>query len=421
MASLSFTVQDNVAPIKTTSLANDAYSNDSTPTITVDLTNASAVKGEWVNLFDGATFLGAVRLTQSMINAGSATIKTTALPDGANTFSVTLSAHPQTATGSASYSPILTSTTLRDNIDTATPVISNIEVAGNNELTKAEDLAGFTVTGRVNGDYGALIGQTVTVSIHNGSTQIDSLTATLVDDGSGNLVFQVAFKPGEALPKGVYQVTASVTDTAGNAGHQNQTFASTACFVAGTMIRTATGEAAIETLKIGDLIATADGQIKPVRWIGRNTVSLVFADPLRTLPILIKAGALSENVPSRDLRLSPDHAVLVEGLLVQAGALVNGASIIRDTTAPQTFVYYHVELTDHALILAENTPAETFIDNVDRMSFDNWDEHQALYAAPSPMTEMAYPRAKAHRQVPTALRRLLAERAEAISDIAAAA
>jgi hypothetical protein len=43
------------------------------------------------------------------------------------------------------------------------------------------------------------------------------------------------------------------------------------------------------------------------------------------------------------------------------------------------------------LISAENTPAETFVDNVDRMGFDNWDEHQALYGDTNIIIEMDYP------------------------------
>jgi hypothetical protein len=70
-----------------------------------------------------------------------------------------------------------------------------------------------------------------------------------------------------------------------------------------------------------------------------------------------------------------------------------------------------VELDDHSLILAENTPAEIFIDNVDRLAFDNWRKHEALYPEGKPIVEMTYPRAKAHRQVPRAIREQLAERA----------
>jgi hypothetical protein len=186
------------------------------------------------------------------------------------------------------------------------------------------------------------------------------------------------------------------------------------CFMAGTLIRTPDGEVAVETLKRGDLLLTSDGQVKPVSWLGRQTVSTRFADPIRVWPIRIKAGALADNVPSRDLLLSPDHAVLVEGALVHAGALVNGTSIVREKIVPQIFTYYHVELDDHSLIFAENTQAETFIDNVDRMNFDNWDEHQALYPNGRPINELPYPRAKAHRQVPVATRVKLGERAQVI-------
>ena len=71
---------------------------------------------------------------------------------------------------------------------------------------------------------------------------------------------------------------------------------------------------------------------------------------------------------------------------------------MRETNVPMTYTYYHVELDDHALLLAEGVPAETFVDNVDRMGFDNWQEHEALYPGGKPVAEMAYPRAKAHRQ-----------------------
>jgi hypothetical protein len=181
----------------------------------------------------------------------------------------------------------------------------------------------------------------------------------------------------------------------------------TICFLAGTMIRTPEGEAPVETLRRGDLVLTADGAVKPVSWLGRQTISKRFADPLRSWPVRVKAGALGANVPARDLLLSPDHALLVEGVLIHAGALVNGTSIVRETIAPDVFVYYHVELDDHSLILAENAPAETFIDNVDRLAFDNWEEHVALYPEGRSLEELPNPRAKACRQVPARIRAAL--------------
>jgi autotransporter passenger strand-loop-strand repeat protein/autotransporter-associated beta strand protein len=187
------------------------------------------------------------------------------------------------------------------------------------------------------------------------------------------------------------------------------------CFMPGTGIRTPHGEIAVESLKRGDLVTTTDGHSVPVRWIGRQTVSTVFGDPLRILPIRIKAGALGPDVPSRDLLLSPDHALLIDGVLIQAGALVNGTTVVRETNVPETFTYYHIELDDHSLILAENAPAETFVDNVDRLAFDNWQEYERLYPEGKSVVEMAYPRAKAYRQVPQAIRAKLAMRAASLA------
>ena len=184
------------------------------------------------------------------------------------------------------------------------------------------------------------------------------------------------------------------------------------CFYRGTMIRTPHGEKAVETLKAGDLVLTTAGAAAPISWLGRQTISTVFSDPNMVWPIRIRAGALGENVPSRDLVLSPDHAVLVDGVLVHADALVNGVSILRQTIVPRVFTYFHVELHDHALILAENTPAETFIDHPRRLAFDNWDERQALYPFGKDMDEMPYARAKSARQVPVHIRVALAERAQ---------
>jgi hypothetical protein len=186
----------------------------------------------------------------------------------------------------------------------------------------------------------------------------------------------------------------------------------TFCFMAGTLIRTPDGEAAVETLKRGDLVLTDDGRSVPVDWLGIQTVSLRFADKMRVLPIRIRAGALAENVPACDLLVSPDHALLVGGVLIQAGALVNGTSITRETNVPTTFVYYHVEVDDHSLILAEDTPAETFVDNVDRLGFDNSAEHEALYPNGKPINELPYPRAKSHRQVPVSIHVMLGARAQ---------
>jgi hypothetical protein len=177
-----------------------------------------------------------------------------------------------------------------------------------------------------------------------------------------------------------------------------------ACFYRETRIATPDGSRAVETLAIGELVLTSDGDARPIRWMGRRSVSTRFADPLRVLPIRIRAGALGRDLPLRDLLVSPDHALFVGGVLVQSAALVDGVGIVREANVPERFVYYHLELADHSLILAEGVPAETFLDNLGRMAFDNVAEHRALYGDTPGIVEMDLPRARSARQVPMHLR-----------------
>ena len=83
----------------------------------------------------------------------------------------------------------------------------------------------------------------------------------------------------------------------------------------------AQGEVPVETLERGDLVLTADGDAKPVIWLGRQTIVSRFSDPVHNWPIRVSAGALADNVPSRDLLVSPDHALRVGDILVHAGGV----------------------------------------------------------------------------------------------------
>jgi hypothetical protein len=210
----------------------------------------------------------------------------------------------------------------------------------------------------------------------------------------------------------VYFTTDAFADVPASFTYSTDAFV--ACFLAGTRIATPDGEVPVEALAIGDRVLTADGRIAPVKWVGIQTVARLFADPLRTSPVRITADALGTGLPVRDLFVSPDHALFLDGLLVQAGALVNGTTIVRETAMPERFTYFHVELDDHALILAEGVPAETFLDTVTRRRFDNHAEYAALYGDTGPvLAEIPAPRIKSARQLPAALRERLAARAAA--------
>jgi hypothetical protein len=157
-----------------------------------------------------------------------------------------------------------------------------------------------------------------------------------------------------------------------------------------------------------------------VRFLFRQTVVRRFADPLSALPIRITAGALGKGLSARDLLVSPAHAALIDDVPMQAGALVNGTTVMRETREPEVFTDWHIALADHAPVLAKGVPAETFLDSSDREAFDNWAGHAALLADAPRVTGMELPRAKSHRQVPAAVRARFADRAEALRGLAAA-
>lgn len=184
------------------------------------------------------------------------------------------------------------------------------------------------------------------------------------------------------------------------------------CYFAGTMIATPGGPRAVETLAEGDLVLTHEGHPCPVLWIGRQTIVPRFQDPARVLPIRIAAGALDEGLPVRDLLLSPGHAILLDGILLNAGALVNGSSIRRETNVPERFHYWHVETEAHSLILAEGVVAETFMDNDTRRHFDNHADYEQRFGSVRAVgDERPEPRALSARQVPPAIRARIAARA----------
>jgi Hint domain len=178
------------------------------------------------------------------------------------------------------------------------------------------------------------------------------------------------------------------------------------CFLPGTLIATPAGARPVEELAIGDLVLTAKGGVVPVKWIGQQTVHTIFGMAEGRRPVCISAGALGNNLPARDLKLTSDHALLIDGVLVHAGALVNGTTIRRMAFEElgQRFTVYHIETENHEVVLAEGTPTETFIDNVSRARFDNYAEYEALYGpAPAPMAELSQPRAMSRRQVPASI------------------
>ena len=135
------------------------------------------------------------------------------------------------------------------------------------------------------------------------------------------------------------------------------------CFAAGTLIRTPAGDVAVETLKIGDLVVTASGELRPVKWIGHRDLDFRRdADPRPAFPVRIAADAFGPNRPSQDLYLSSGHSVcvdLVGEVFIPAGYLINGATIAQ--VEVDEVSYWHVELDSHDILIANNLPAESYM------------------------------------------------------------
>jgi hypothetical protein len=137
------------------------------------------------------------------------------------------------------------------------------------------------------------------------------------------------------------------------------------CFVAGTRIATPQGEVPVEALKPGDDVLTVLGEVLSIIWTGRREVDCAaHPDPERVRPVRIRAHAFAAGAPHRDLLLSPDHAVLAQGVLIPAKRLVNGTTI-RQLDCDRV-TYHHVELSRHAVILSEGLPTESYLDIGDR-------------------------------------------------------
>jgi autotransporter passenger strand-loop-strand repeat protein len=186
---------------------------------------------------------------------------------------------------------------------------------------------------------------------------------------------------------------------------------STPCYCPGTLILTERGEVPVETLAIGDKLMTKAAILRPIKWIGRRSYGGRFVmGRTDILPICIKAGALDDNAPRRDLWVSPHHAIYLEGVLIEAKDLVNGVSIVQAEKVERV-EYFHVELETHDVIMAEGALAESFIDDDSRGMFHNAHEYAALYPnAASGRAQYCAPRLSDGYEVETA-RRHIAKRA----------
>jgi len=214
----------------------------------------------------------------------------------------------------------------------------------------------------------------------------------------GNLSLRVSRTRRNALKMSGIAATAAVAMLASSRRGMAQTASVAAyargghhCMLKGTAVATANGHRKVEELAIGDLVPTMYGGTRPIQWIGRRPFKK--SDPSKPWPrslqpIHILPSAIAPNIPRSDLYLSPEHALLVDLVLVSVGSLVNDVTIRRfDANEYDELEYFHVKVEGHDVIYAEGLPVETLLEADE--SFVNFDEYVRLYGEPCEATPCA--------------------------------
>jgi hypothetical protein len=262
-------------------------------------------------------------------------------------------------------------------IDSGTVDLSSSTAAGTGAITFAPGAsAALTIDAGVdptNTIKGFASGDTINLTGYNAATtttDFDSTTDVLtVTDGTHTDTLRLS---GDYSGEYFHATSSS----SGVVISENN---SVACYCRETRILTASGEVAVEDLKIGDLLITLSGERRAIKWIGKRSYSGRFANANRgVLPICFKAGSLDGRLPARDLWISPKHAMFIDGVLIAAEQLVNGVSIVQAERVDMV-EYFHIELDTHDIIIAEGAASETFVDDASRAMFHNAREFKSLY------------------------------------------
>lgn len=259
------------------------------------------------------------------------------------------------------------------------------------------------VTGTVN-QAGDTVRMTYGADAPTGfANSVVTLTASNLDNSSQILFTSTSVPPGET-EAGTYRYLLSNTQVYGSpppAGQVRTRFtadtdgtlnsynvAAVPCFVTGTLIETDRGPVAVEQLSVGDRVVTASGALEPIVWIGQRSIDCTrHRIPDAIWPVRVLAGAFGDELPRRDLWLSPDHAVRVsvlDAVLIPVKHLINDATIAQVKT--ETVTYWHVELDAHDILLAEGLPTESFLDTGVRNGFENAGAFTALHPDFSPLS-----------------------------------
>jgi len=203
------------------------------------------------------------------------------------------------------------------------------------------------------------------------------------------------------IDEGVFTSTILLSDDDGLTGTYSVNTALVFCLLVGTLIPTSDGEKCVEQLRAGDLVLNSQGSYSPVRWVGVQTLSPIFSGK-DSWPVKISKDALGENTPDKDLYVSQDHAIFLQGALICAEALVNGTTITLEEPTESAIKYYGLDLGPATIHPVHNLPVGS-LGATAREHFDNYQEwlDSGLELIDEPLM---FPRVKNASQLPAQLR-----------------
>ena len=158
-----------------------------------------------------------------------------------------------------------------------------------------------------------------------------------------------------------------VTTSGGN------TEITTICYCRDTQIGTPNGEVPVQTLKAGDMVLTAHNGPRRVTWVGTGKVLATRGKRGIQTPVIVRKGALGDNLPHHDLHVTKAHSLYIDDVLIPVEFLVNHRTIVWDDRAREVEIY-HVELESHDILIANGVPAESYRDDGNRWLFQNANE-----------------------------------------------
>ncbi|WP_170314047.1 Hint domain-containing protein, partial [Commensalibacter intestini] len=248
------------------------------------------------------------------------------------------------------------------------------------------DLIGDQNSGLVISGYTSGVDTSVTtvISGFSGLMAMDGLSDKVTVDGlQANNVSSVAYPDADHITLQLLDGTSLTLNMIG-IKYTGVTLGSDAsgdltmivCFLSGTLIKMAKGVCAVEDLQVGDMVLTYDPQSKAkvkkkITWVGKQTahVNAKLPDDQAGYPVRILKDAFKKNVPNKDLLITSEHCLFIDGHFVPARMLVNGRSIFYDYSIT-SYDYYHVETEDHSVIWADGMLTESYLNTGNRHSFN---------------------------------------------------